>query len=197
MFTGLIKEVAPVMSWERSAQVRRLGVRSVSLEDQSIGDSIAVNGVCLSVSDEDTEQNLLYFDLLDKTLRGSNLSSLEKGDLLNLEPALKLSDRLGGHFVMGHVDSQAMIMNMTEKGPDHIMEIELPHHLRALAVEKGSIAMDGISLTIVSLFERSFTVHVIPHTWKFSNLKTRQVGDKVNLEMDLLGKYILRIQMLR
>jgi|Deesub1362B_J571_1020462.scaffolds.fasta_scaffold00080_36 riboflavin synthase len=189
MFTGLVRELGIVESLRKRADITKLAVRSEEISKESqLGDSISVNGVCLTVTS--LEGELLSFDLSDETLRNTNLGMLKKGDYVNLEPSLRPSDRLGGHIVTGHVDGIGRIKSKTRVGETFHVEIETPEALMRYIVKKGSIAVDGISLTVADLSERSFKVVIIPHTAKVTTIGYKKVGDTVNLETDIIGKYI-------
>jgi riboflavin synthase len=189
MFTGLVKELGTVESLRNRAGITELTVKSKNLSRESqLGDSISVNGVCLTVTS--VEGELLSFDLSDETLRKTNLGILKKGDYVNLEPSLRASDRLGGHIVTGHVDGIGKIKSKTKVGEVFHIEIETPETLMRYIVRKGSIAVDGISLTVADVSESSFKVVIIPHTAKVTTIGYKNVGDTVNLETDIIGKYV-------
>jgi len=159
------------------------------------GESVAVNGCCLTVATHRDKQ--LMFDLLEETLERTNLGGVKPGDPVNLERALRVDGRLGGHFVQGHIDCTAQVVSVTEKGPDVRLEISLPEDFARYATFKGSIAVNGVSLTIAELGPKSFTVWIIPHTLEATNLGDLQDGDTVNLEFDVLAKYVERLVSLR
>jgi riboflavin synthase len=192
MFTGLIEEVGTVLTREKINAGTRLRLRAPRLGPEvHLGDSIAVNGCCLTVVGVDSWA--LAFDLLEETLRCTNLPQLQEGDYVNLERALTADGRLGGHFVQGHVDCAAPIVALREEGADLRLEIQLPAESARYVVPKGSIAVNGISLTIADVSETSFAVWVIPHTKSQTNLATVKRDDAVNLEFDLLAKYVERM----
>ncbi len=184
MFTGLVERVGRV----EGLQGGRLTLRA-GFEDVRLGDSVSVNGVCLTVVDIRGE--LLSFDLSEETLRRSNLGLLKRGDLVNLERALRLSDRLGGHILQGHVDFTAPIRSFTKKGEHWELVVEIKEEYRVYFVEKGSVGIDGISLTINSVRDRLISMNIIPHTYENTNLRARRVGDLVNVEVDIIGKYVV------
>jgi riboflavin synthase len=193
MFTGLIEETGIVEGLERSVGASRLTVRAPGMAaDARVGESIAVNGCCLTVAAAPAG-GVLEFDLLEETLRRTNLGGITPGTAVNLERALLASGRLGGHFVQGHIDCTAHIKSWEALGDDHRLEVELPGNYAKYVVEKGSIAIDGISLTVAGLTENSFTVWIIPHTRSVTNLVAAHAGGLVNLEFDLLAKYVERI----
>ena len=192
MFTGLVVETGEIVSLTPNGESARLTLRAPSLAPQSqLGDSIAVNGCCLTITARDGDR--LSFDLLAETLRITNIRDLSPGAKVNLEPALGAGAKMGGHFVQGHVDTTAAILDLSPHGQDHRLEIALPSEFAQLVVFKGSIAVDGISLTVAEVRDSSFVCWIIPHTLAETNLSTRRPGDRVNLEFDMLAKYVERI----
>ena len=192
MFTGLVIETGELLSLERAGESARLTLRAPSTGPSAqIGDSIAVNGCCLTVTVRDGER--LTFDLLAETLRVTNLGDLASGARVNLEPALGAGAKLGGHFVQGHVDTTAEVLDFSPHGQDFRLEIALPSDFAQYVAFKGSIAVDGISLTVAEVREASFVCWIIPHTREVTNLRERRKGGRVNLEFDLLAKYVERI----
>lgn len=192
MFTGLVREVGEVGWLRRTDQAVQLQVKAPRTASRvRIGESVAVNGCCLTVAAH--REKLLMFDLLEESLDRTNLGDLKPGDPVNLERALRVDGRLGGHFVQGHVDCAAPVVSVTEKGPDVRLEIALPTDFARYAAFKGSIAVNGTSLTIAELHPESFVVWVIPHTLDHTNLGDLQEGDRVNLEFDVLAKYVERL----
>jgi riboflavin synthase len=192
MFTGLIEGVGSVLGIHATDQGMRLQVVAPGLAEKvQIGDSIAVNGCCLTVATRGPEQ--LAFDLLAETLERTNLKTLRKESRVNLERALAADGRLGGHFVQGHVDCAARIVALEKDGADHRLEVELPADFAHYIAHKGSIAVNGISLTVAELSENTFAVRIIPHTKSQTNLDTARVDDLVNLEFDLIAKYVERM----
>jgi riboflavin synthase len=192
MFTGLIEEVGEILAVERSSKGARLTVKAgIVSSDVKIGDSIAVNGCCLTAT---THQNgTLTFDLLAETLARTNLGELVPGVPVNLERALAAGARLGGHFVQGHIDCPSEVLAFDPVGADFRLEIALPGEFAPLVAFKGSIAVDGISLTVAEVRPESFIIWIIPHTMSATNLRIRRRGDRVNLEFDLLAKYLQRM----
>ena len=186
MFTGLVETTARVAALDLSETGARLTVSAHEFATQP-GDSVAVNGCCLTatVATGDT----LAFDLLGETLSRTNLGDLKPGALVNLERALVVGSRLGGHFVQGHVDCTGAVVAFAARGADYRMEIELPPDFARYVVFKGSIAIDGISLTVAEVGPTSFVVWIIPHTRAVTNLGSRKAGERVNIEVDLLAKY--------
>lgn len=191
MFTGLIMELGEVAALEKKAGNARLSVRAREVvPDAAIGDSISVNGACLTVTAIDN--NILSFDVSHETLKSTNLESMKKGDRVNLEPSLRPGSKLGGHFVTGHIDGSGKIRSKTTAGNVLKIEIEAPADVLKYLVGKGSVAVDGISLTVVDVFRDAFSLVIIPHTAKITTLGFKNVGDTVNLEPDILAKYVAR-----
>lgn len=191
MFTGLIEAIGDVLTVERNPDVCRLAIRALPVaRDLVIGSSIAVNGVCLTVVEINDDR--FRVDVGPETLRRTTLGELIAGDRVNVERPLRLDTRLGGHLVQGHVDGVGMIMRVVPEGETRWMEITLPGHLRGYVVDKGSIAVDGISLTVAVITAEGFAVSLIPHTLAVTTLGTRRTGDAVNIEADLLAKYVER-----
>lgn len=194
MFTGLVAAVSRVVSLRSVAAGAVLAVeRPPEFGDVSVGESIAVSGVCLTVVPQAGLGQPLCFDVSPETLSRSALGGLSPGSGVNLERALRASDRLGGHVVAGHVDGTARVLAVAKAGDSWTFTFALPGALARYAVEKGSISVDGISLTIAALGEESFDVAVIPHTFTATTLGERKPGDLVNLEVDILGKYVERL----
>jgi riboflavin synthase len=191
LFTGLILETGEIMSVKQRSGGAILSLKSKETASAArLGDSISVNGVCLTVVD--ISGNELSFDLSDETLRSTNLGGLKKGDIINIEPSLSPSSKIGGHFVTGHVDTVGRIRSKTHIGDMLKFEIEAPPKATGFLVEKGSVAVDGISLTVVDILKDGFTLVIIPHTAKLTTLGVKGVGDSVNIEVDILGKYVAR-----
>ncbi len=185
MFTGIVEEVGRVSGLHDYRFV--INAENV-LADVKIGDSISVNGACLTVVEFDDRS--FAVDLAPETLRRTSLGEAGPGSAVNLERALAASDRMGGHIVQGHVDGTGSVTGLTPEADCYIMEIEAPESLTPYIVEKGFIAVDGISLTVVQRAERRFTISVIPFTMQNTNLHEKSVGDRVNLEADILAKYV-------
>ena len=185
MFTGIVEELGVVAKISNNAMTVRA---SKVTEDLKLGDSIAVNGTCLTaVNFSRTEFSV---DLSPETIRRTSLGQLSEGSPVNLERALLASDRMGGHIVQGHVDSTGRVMSSRVDGDSIIFRIRVPKRLNPYIVEKGFIAVDGISLTVVKRGASSFTLAVIPYTLKNTNLASVSIGDRVNLEADILAKYV-------
>lgn len=192
MFTGLVEETGELLALERSPNGARLTLRAPLVTgDVHLGDSVAVNGCCLTVTAHEGET--LAFDLLEETLARTNLGALSPGAPVNLERALAAHARLGGHFVQGHVDTTSRALAFEQVKADYRLEIALPQEFARYVAFKGSIAIDGISLTVAEVREASFVVWIIPHTLAVTNLRAKKAGDLVNLEFDLLAKYVERI----
>lgn len=194
MFTGLVEATGKLLEIERGARSARLTISAPALRpDAKIGDSVALNGCCLTVIDVSASWDALTFDAIPETLDRTNLGELRPGDGVNLERPLAANARLDGHFVQGHIDGVGIIRSINPDENAVIMEIEAPERLRRYFVEKGSVAVDGVSLTVAAVGRTSFTIWTIPHTREVTTLGSRAVGDRVNLECDLLGKYIERL----
>ena len=185
MFTGIVEEVGEVVA----ATGTGLGIRARTvLEEARLGDSIGVNGTCLTVTSIDEET--FTVDTVPETLRRTNLGLLRPGDPVNLERALAAGGRMGGHFVQGHVEGTGRIASIAPEQEALLIRIEAPPEIMRYVVEKGFITVDGISLTVVSRDERGFVITVIPFTRAQTNLRVRRAGDSVNLETDILAKYV-------
>jgi riboflavin synthase len=194
MFTGLVSAVARVVSLRSGAAGGVLAIeRPPAFSDVAVGESLAVSGVCLTVVPAVAGGRELSFDVSPETLHRSTLGGLAPDSVVNLERALAASDRLGGHIVAGHVDGTGEVLAIERSGDSWTFRFSLPAALARYAVEKGSIAVDGVSLTVAALGERSFDVAVIPHTFTATTLGTKKPGDRVNLEVDVLGKYVERL----
>ena len=192
MFTGLIEEVGTVVGLRKNDDANRLEIAAPTVAGRlRVGDSVAINGCCLTVASR--EGHRLTFDVLQESLARTNLKNLQPKSGVNLELALTAAAHLGGHFVQGHVDCAASILALERKGADFRLEIELPPEFAQYVAYKGSIAVDGISLTVAEVRPTSFAVWIIPHTKAQTNLATAKTGDLVNLEFDLVAKYVERM----
>ena len=192
MFTGIIAETGVVTALKPTAKSIALTVRARAIvRGLKLGASVAVNGCCLTLVKISTrgQAKLLHFDVLQESWRRTNLQFTKPGSLVNLERPLRADGELGGHFVTGHVDGVGKILRWEKAGADHVLEIAASPDVLRYVVFKGSIAVDGISLTVAGVTRKSFRLWIIPHTFKLTTLRERQVGDAVNLEADLLGKY--------
>jgi riboflavin synthase len=192
MFTGLVEHVGAVQGVTPQGAGKRLTLALGPLADGTrVGDSICINGVCLTVTE--LKGAAASFDAVAETLRRSNLGTLRTGDAVNLERALAVGDRLGGHFVQGHVDAAGRVARIATAALANEIHIAVDADIAAQMIPKGSIAIDGVSLTIAELQPAAFSVAVIPHTWQATTLSRRKVGDRVNLELDMIGKYVQRL----
>lgn len=190
MFTGIVESTGIVEAVEVHPDGgARLTIRAFPMR---VGESLAVNGVCLTVQQVEGER--LSFDAVPETLRRTNLGDLKPGDLVNLERPLTPESRLGGHFVQGHIDTTARLTDIRAEGNARVLQFQLDDaaYMRYI-VPKGSIAVDGISLTVVDVGADWFTVWIIPHTWQVTNLSRRQLGERVNIETDILARYVERL----
>jgi riboflavin synthase len=191
MFTGIIEEIGKVSGIDKTQRGSSLKVASCEVsKDVRLGDSIAVNGICLSVSD--IKNNILGFDVMQETLKNTTIGGLKISDPLNLERSLKPDSRIGGHFVSGHIDYKGRIDEVLKGTEGNGFRISLPFEFSRLVAKKGSIAVDGVSLTVAGLTRESFIVYLIPHTLKNTTLGKRKKGDSLNIETDLLAKYLSR-----
>ena len=192
VFTGLIEEIGSVLWIRATDRGTQMQIVAPQLAKQiQIGESVAVNGCCLTVSARRDEQ--LTFDLLEETLDRTNLKMLRRDSPVNLERALSAAGRLGGHFVQGHIDCTAHIVSFDAAGADYRLEIELPSEFAHYIACKGSVCINGISLTVAEVLPKSFAVWIIPHTRRSTNLSVAQPGDSLNIEFDILAKYVERI----
>lgn len=196
MFTGIVEETGQVLAFEPKADAWALSLSArAALEDLAAGDSIAVNGCCLTAVAG--EPGTLRFDVLEETRRLTNFSALRPGALVNLERSLRFGGKMGGHFVTGHIDAPGIVDVFEPRGKDHYLRIRVPPASTRHVVHKGSIAIDGISLTVAEVSDTTFAVWLIPHTLAVTNLREKRVGDAVNLEFDLLGKYVEKLLLSR
>jgi len=194
MFTGIVEGIGKVEKITRSTKNRSAIQMTVNLGKNAkglkIGQSVALNGVCLTVTKK--IQNKCNFEMIEETTKKTDLGNLKEGSIVNIERSLKAGDRLEGHFVLGHVDGVGIIKKIQKNPKEVQVWFEIPKALSKYVVKKGSIAMDGISLTVVDLKKNLASVCIIPHTTQVTNFRTKKVGDKVNIETDILGKYILK-----
>jgi riboflavin synthase len=191
VFTGLVEVVGRVVGLEAGEMFRLRVSASRVLEDTRVGDSLSVNGVCLTVNELD--RGTLIFHAMPETLRRTALGDLTEGSLVNLERAMSLERRFGGHIVQGHVDSVGEVVGVTSVGESQIWEFKAPAAVLRYTVEKGSVSVDGISLTVVSVRDGSFTISILPQTRMNTNLGSLQPGSRVNLEADVIAKYVERM----
>ena len=191
MFTGLVEAQGTVCDLQLLGEQARLKLELPFAGELALGDSVAVNGCCLTVAGHD--EATASFDLLAQTLRVTSLGSLVIGSRVNLERAMQVGGRFGGHFVQGHVDATGTITRLEASGQDHIMAIALPPEIARLCVHKGSLAVDGISLTIAELNDGNAVFWITPHTWECTHLHAAHTGQKVNLEADMLAKHVEKL----
>ena len=190
MFTGLVERVGRVASVESRADVRRLRIDTDLGPLVQVGDSVAVSGVCLTVTTQD--ERGMTADIGPETARITTLGRIEVGHQVNLERSMRADGRFGGHFVQGHVDGLGLVQALRREGDASWVAVGFPAELAPYFIHKGAVTVDGISLTIAALHDAQFEVMIIPHTWASTNLPARQPGDPVNLECDMIGKYVVR-----
>lgn len=194
MFSGIVEGTGKIVRLIRGADSARLTIDAGEIsEGVSVSDSVSISGVCLTVVQK--AGTLLSFDAIPETLHRSSLKAVNEGDYVNVERSLAVGDRIGGHFVQGHVDGTGVLRKVTPVDNALILEIEIPDDLLRYMVPKGSVSLDGISLTIVDLLPDAFTVWIIPHTMEITTLKYRKIGDPLNIEVDMIAKYIERLLM--
>ena len=191
MFTGLIEALGEVAEIKPTTAGFRLRLTTTIAKELAAGDSLSVNGVCLTVIAADGEG--IHADISPETVRVSTLGSLKRGALVNLERPVRADSRMGGHFVQGHVDATASIEEVRPDSDSYWLTIKFPPLLAPYIVRKGSIAVNGISLTVAGVDERLFDVQIIPYTWEHTTLQSVKPGDLVNLECDIIGKYVVRV----
>ena len=194
MFTGIIEGIGKVIKINKNTTNRSALQLMVDLGKHSkglkIGQSVALNGVCLSVTK--ISKNKCSFELIDETIKKTDLGNLKIGGIVNIERSLKVGDRMEGHFVLGHVDGVGIIKKIEKKPKEVKLWFEIPKKLSKYVVKKGSIALDGISLTVVDVKKNNASVCLIPHTMNVTNFNSKKISDKINIETDILGKYILK-----
>lgn len=190
MFTGIIQDMGTVISIDKKGDWRARIETALDLAAFPQGASVSCGGVCLTVIQKG--DNWLEFDISNETLSKTSIRRWEEGTKINLEPSLRLGDELGGHFVFGHVDGAGEIVEITPSGDSRLVKIRAPESLTALIAPKGSVALDGVSMTVNAVEKDVFTVNVIPHTWSHTTLGLRRKGDMVNIEIDMLARYVAR-----
>lgn len=194
MFTGIIEGIGKIEKISKNTKNRSAIQMTVNLGKHAkglkIGQSVALNGVCLTAT-KITKSNCI-FEMIEETTKKTDLGNLNPGDIVNIERSLKTGDRLEGHFVLGHVDGVGIIKKILKRPKEVQVWFEIPKNLSKYVVKKGSIAIDGISLTVVDVKKNLASVCLIPHTMEMTNFKTKHIGDKINIETDILGKYILK-----
>ncbi len=191
MFTGIVERTGRVVSVGNQGDAYRLKLRASFPEKLLIGTSLALNGACLTVTDNSGDE--LSFDLLQETLRRTNLGDLRPGDLVNLERPLPAGGRFDGHIVQGHIDATGVVTSLETQGVDRRLAVGYPAAFARYLIPKGSIAVNGISLTVGEVTGSEFVIWIIPQTWKVTNLATCHSGDRLNLEFDLIAKYVERL----
>jgi riboflavin synthase len=194
MFTGIIEGIGIIEKIEKNPKNRSavkmiidLGKQAANLE---VGQSVAINGVCLTAVK--ISKNKCNFEMIEETTKKTSLGNLKTGSIVNIERSIKAGDRMEGHFVLGHIDGVGVIKKIEKKPKEVKIWFDIPKQLGRYVVEKGSIAVDGISLTVVDAIKNRISICLIPHTMKVTNFHTKRVGDKINIETDILGKYILK-----
>jgi len=191
VFTGIVEGLGIIKKFEKKTNTRSAARMKVDLGNLAkglkAGHSVAINGVCLTVTK--ISKNDVEFEMIRETIRKTDLGKLESGDKVNIERSLKVGDRMEGHFVLGHIDGTGKIIKIKKMPKEIKLWIELPNDLTKHVVKKGSITIDGISLTLVDVIKNKISVCIIPHTMKITNLNSKKIGDKVNIETDILGKY--------
>ena len=193
MFTGIIEGQGIVKKFDIKTQNRSAAKMGIDLGNLAkglqIGDSVAINGVCLTTTH--ISKNHAEFEMIGETLKKTNLGMIKSGDKVNIERSLKVGERMEGHFVLGHIDGTGKIIKIEKLSKEIKFWIELPKDLARFVVKKGSITVDGISLTLVDVLKNKISICIIPHTMKITNLDSKKIGDKVNIETDILGKYAI------
>ncbi len=188
MFTGIIEQATSVTAVEKTDGLVKIQIQKPADWDLEVGESVGINGVCTTVMESDADT--FQVDIMNETLRRSTFDTLDTGTVVNLERAMMAQDRLSGHIVQGHVDGIATVMQIAEDGDSHVITFELPDGEERYVIDKGSITVNGISLTVVNPEGTRFSVSLIPHTWKETNLYALAVGDRVNIEYDVIAKYV-------
>jgi len=192
MFTGIIEEIGKIENTTSIAGGLNININAGKiLEDIKVNDSICIDGVCLTVTK--ISNNSFWIDAVGATLEKSTFNHIHKNDLVNLERSVKLNDRLGGHLVQGHVNGIGKISDLKKLGENYLLKIMIPENLVKYIIREGSIAINGISLTISDLESNEISISIIPHTWLNTNLKTKRVNDLVNIEVDVLAKYVEKL----
>ncbi|MBK9554532.1 MAG: riboflavin synthase [Bacteroidetes bacterium] len=192
MFTGIIETVGEVVDLHREAGNLFITMNSAIGNELTVDQSVAHNGVCLTVVK--THQTQHVVTAIEETLSKTNLGNLHIGDLVNLERCLQMGGRLDGHIVQGHVDGKAKLLAVLEQNGSYVLNFEIDAQFRNLIVEKGSICLNGISLTLINVTDNTFAVAIIPYTWEHTNIQTLKIGDDANVEFDIIGKYVNRMQ---
>jgi riboflavin synthase len=189
MFTGLVQDTAKIIGISSTSGGKKMEIETHMSQDIEVGESVSLNGVCLTITE--TNMNSFSVTLSKETLTKTNFSRTRPGEVVNIERALKLSDRIGGHIVQGHVDGQGRVISKKKHGDSIILGVSLPKELIPYVVPKGSIAINGVSLTVATLNNNWFTSAIVPYTQKKTNLGRLNIGDFVNIEVDIIGKYLI------
>ncbi len=193
MFTGIVKEVGKVDKVTGNNAFIKLGIKSFEIfKDAEVSDSIGINGACLTLIE--INKDVMFFEAIASTLKHTNIKRLKKGHLVNLEPALTMDGKFGGHFVLGHVDAELKLNKILNKKDFWELEVDLPNKFRKYVLNNGSITIDGLSLTIKKVLSRSLTVHIVPYTYKSTTLSYKKTGDWLNIEFDYLLKHNAEIR---
>lgn len=194
MFTGIIEGIGTIEKIEKNPKNRSAIKMTVDLDKQAkglkIGQSVAINGVCLTVTK--ISKNKCNFEMIEETTKKTSLGNLKTGSIVNIERSIRAGERMEGHFVLGHIDGVGTIKKIEKKPKEIKIWFDIPNQLARYVVKKGSIAVDGISLTVVDVMKNNISVCLIPHTMKVTNFNSKKIGDKINIETDILGKYILK-----
>ena len=195
MFTGIVKDIGKVLKIKNDKDINFFNLTSINYKDLKLGSSISCNGVCITIikKGKKKKKNWFAFTASKETLKKSNLNSLKIGSLINLETSLKFNNEISGHLVSGHIDKTVKLIKKNNVGSSLSLIIEMPNDLKSFISTKGSIAINGVSLTINDVTENTFEVNIIPHTLKLTNLIKLKKGDKVNIEFDIVGKYLNNI----
>jgi riboflavin synthase len=192
MFTGIIHQIGKVQDIEEKNGIKRFEILNEEFaKKKKIGDSISINGACHTIVE--IKENSLFFDSIPETLKLTNLGTLEKNSSVNLEESLTLQDAIDGHLVTGHIDDTCLVLEITEKGGSYEIKFELKEKFAHLIALKGSVAINGVSLTVSTIGEKFFGVSIIPHTWQHTNLGLLKTGQTINLEVDLIMRYLERL----
>ncbi len=191
MFTGIIECTGSIESVEPVETGAVFWVKSAFAQDTEIGESVAVNGACLTVTEKGDDA--MRFDILQQTLKITNLGDLQAGQVVNLERSLQVGDRLSGHFVQGHVDGCGLVRTYEKSGQDHRLVISIPQEFQHLLAPKGSISINGTSLTVAEINQGEITLWIIPHTHEITSLSSIREGDRVNLEFDMIAKHVAQL----
>ncbi len=192
MFTGIVQEVGTIKQIKKKKDTFQIEISCKRiLKRQKIGSSISINGCCLTIVKKTA--NYFMVEVTEETLKKTNLGDLQKDDKVNMEASLTLNSLMGGHLVLGHVDAVGRISKIDKLPKSHLVEIKFPQKFRRFLIHVGSISIDGVSMTVAKIKTNSFVVSVIPHTWKVTVFSRRKLNDRVNLEFDVIGKYVENI----